>query len=72
MRGFIEITSGGVKSIISTRQIAGVHSAKNYEHCRAFDVPDGAGAIITHVQTRAHLFVDETYEQIRDALEKAA
>lgn len=66
MKGFIEITQGKMKSIISTSRISGVFDASDVLDV----VPPGCRAMIT-TPLGSHIYVDETYEQLRDALEAA-
>jgi hypothetical protein len=67
VKGFIEITQGKMKSIISTSRISGVFDAKGLA---SHVVPSGCNAMIT-TPLGSHIYVDETYEQLRDALEAA-
>lgn len=67
MKGFIEITQGKMKSIISTSRISGVFDVNDLA---SHVVPPGCRAMIT-TPLGSQIYVNETYEQLREALEAA-
>lgn len=70
MKGFIEVTHDGEKSIIATKLIDGFYRVPSWR-----DRPKGFEAAslksIISMGKGAEMWVDETYEQLRDALEAA-